>query len=107
VIAIPDGLSPAQKAEALEAGPPNGDAGGGYNNLLSTAGFTDVAISDVTGEYLETAEAWVRAWDSEAVALKHLVGEEAFSERQTARRRAIAAINNGLLTRHLISARKP
>jgi hypothetical protein len=107
VIGLPDGLTAAETAEAMEAGPPNSDADGGYRELLTTAGFVNIETVDVTHEYLETATAWVRAWDDEAVDLMRIVGEEAFAERQSNRRRSIAAIGNGLLVRHLISARKP
>jgi SAM-dependent methyltransferase len=107
VIAVPDGLDRAAHADAVDNGPPHVEAGPGYPALLSAAGFTDIAVSDVSEEFLGTSMAWAREWDAEREALRPLVGPDVYAERQATRKRANRAIADGLLQRLLVSARRP
>ena len=107
VIAIADRLSPDEIATAIEAGPPRVDAGPGYPELMATAGFVDLDVSDVTADYLTTLSAWVREWDAESAALIPIVGAEEFAEQQATRRGAVAAIERGLLRRYLLTGTRP
>lgn len=106
VIALADGLSRNMIAAAIEAGPPEVEAGPGYPRLMTTAGFAAVDMVDVTEDYLMTLRAWVREWDAESTALRRLVGADDFAERQANRRRAIKAVKEGLLRRYLITSAK-
>jgi hypothetical protein len=107
VIAVADGLSAAETNIALDAGPEHIDAGPGYLALMDAAGFEDVEVIDVTGEYLVTLTAWIREWDADSTELEQLMGVEEFAERQTRRRKALATARDGLLQRYLISATRP
>jgi SAM-dependent methyltransferase len=107
VIAIADGLPEDEFDRAVEAGPPNVDAGPGYRDLLAAAGFEGIELTEASDEFLATSAAWVREWDAESLELERLVGIEDFAERQASRRQSIAATKEGLLRRHLISAVRP
>ena len=106
VIAVADDLTTAERHRALEAGPDHVEAGDGYPGMLDAAGFEDVDFSDVTPEYRITLEAWIREWETEAAGITGLLGAGEFEERQQRRHRASAAIDDGLLQRWLISARR-
>ena len=101
------GLSHREIERAVEAGPAYVEAGPGYVVLLRQAGFADIEIVDVTDEYAATLAASIRVRDVEATQLGDLIGMDVFAEGQAGRRRELAAINDGLLQRHLISAARP
>ncbi len=107
VIAPAAGLSPAQLAAAIEAGPEYVSVEPDYLTLLERAGFTGIGVDDITTEYEETASAWIREWDRERAAITRIVGPEDFRDRVVRRRNAVAAIEAGLLVRSLITARVP
>lgn len=107
VIVAADGLSPADRLAALEAGPEYVAVDPGYRALVEMAGFVDVGIDDLTAEYATTAAAWMNEWDREAAELELLLGTDDFRERQARRDRAVGAIGAGLLKRYLITARAP
>lgn len=92
---------------AMEAGPPHLEAGPGYAALLNQAGFASVEIVDVTDEYASTLSRSIRIRETEATQLEDLVGIDVFTEGQAGRRQELAAVNNGLVERHLISAIRP
>lgn len=106
VIAVGDDLSPAERAEAVAAGPDHVETDGSYLDLMRSAGFAAVSRIDVSSGYRQTVAAWIRAWDRESEELRALLGSEAFEERQTRRRRAVAAADRGLLQRWLVVGRR-
>lgn len=103
VISLPEGVGEGL-ARPLDFGPDWVDAGDGYASLTREAGFDDAEIVDLTSEYLNTLEAFIRAWEAEKGTLEHLLGLEEFSERQRRRRRSRVAIREGVLRRYLVSA---
>ncbi|MDJ0925439.1 MAG: hypothetical protein QNJ77_12830 [Acidimicrobiia bacterium] len=106
VIAVAEGLTDEELAEAINAGPPYVTAAPGYPELMSAVRFSQVDIGDVTDGYLETLRAWHSAWRTESVALKRVVGNTDYDERQANRVRSIKAVEDGLLRRYLISGIK-
>ena len=106
VIAVADDLTPAERHRAIDAGPDHVAARDGYPEMLDAAGFDNVEFWDVTAEYRITLEAWIREWEAEAAGIIGLVGAGEFEERQGRRHRASAAVDDGLLQRWLISARR-
>ena len=107
VVAPAAGLSPCEIERTVEAGPAHVEAGPGYAVLLRQAGFADVGIVDVTDEYALTLSASIRAREVEVTQLGDLIGMDVFAEGQAGRRRELAAIHDGLLQRHLVSAARP
>jgi SAM-dependent methyltransferase len=107
VITVADGLSGTERERAVEHGPPHVDSGAGYGALLAAAGFTAVAVLDVTEEFLSTSTAWVSEWEAGSAELSRLVGEEVFVERQATRSEANRVIAAGLLRRSIASAVRP
>jgi hypothetical protein len=76
-------------------------------DLLRRAGFTDIEVTDVTGEFLATARGWFAHASRLERDLRLDGGERAFEERQADRRQIICAIEDGLLSRALIVGMKP
>ncbi len=75
--------------------------------LLERAGFGEVDEVDVTGEYLETARAWLReSWRFEH-ELRQVLGNDEFDRLQRERPVTISAIEDGLLRRSLLVGTKP
>ncbi len=89
----------------MAAGPPFVSAQAGYSDLLAAAGFEEIEEIDVTGEYRETAAAWLRECTGAARDLTAIFGEENFLQGQRERRESLAAIEDGLLRRSLFTAR--
>ncbi|MBA2769246.1 MAG: hypothetical protein H0U35_08975 [Sporichthyaceae bacterium] len=73
--------------------------------LLAAAGFTEVALTDVTGDYLVTVRAWLRARDRHRHDLA-LLDAARLEEQQHDMAEAAAAIEAGLLRRSLVLARR-
>ncbi len=104
-IFIAPGLSPAAHRRAARAGPPV--AGGpDASSLLVRTGFDRVEQVDVTADYLQTTIGWLRAWERYAEELRRPDPAE-FDQRMKDRRRAVAAIEDGLLRRALFVATRP
>ena len=78
-----------------------------YDTMMSTAGFVDVEVVDVTAEYLETLHAWKREWLAEADALIELLGDEEFDRRITNRTYDIENAEAGLNMRYRCFGVKP
>lgn len=72
--------------------------------MLRRAGFDLAVERDVTGDFLDTARAWLRESDLLADVLTALEPAGRFDERQEDRRTMIAAIEAGLLRRTLYVA---
>lgn len=76
--------------------------------LLSRAGFVDVAELDGTDKFRAVAKAWIDQWDEHRDALTAIYGEPEFESRQHDRRLQLHAIEDGLLRRSLfIGTRHP
>jgi hypothetical protein len=74
---------------------------------VEQAGFTDVVDVDVTEDYGRIQVAWLDATETRADEVRQLTSDVEFREAQADRRRARAAIEEGLLRRSLITATRP
>lgn len=75
--------------------------------LLERAGFVAVEETDCTEEFAAVAEAWVDQCDRHHHALADLLGGDELEQRQNERRIQLRAVNDGLLRRSLLVARRP
>jgi len=106
-ILVAPGLDPAQHRRAVRAGPWQVLARRPYPALVQQAGFTDVVDVDVSEDYGRIQAAWLDATEARADAVRQLTSDAELRDAQADRRRAHAAIEEGLLRRSLITARCP
>jgi ubiquinone/menaquinone biosynthesis C-methylase UbiE len=100
-------LTRSQRRRASRDGPicvaiprPNRD-------MLAAAGFVDIGETDCTEDFARVARAWIEQWDGRRPELVKLLGEEAVAQRQADRRAQLRAVEDGILRRSLLWARKP
>jgi cyclopropane fatty-acyl-phospholipid synthase-like methyltransferase len=96
IFVAPD-LPPSAHRRAVAAGPP-APTTPDLAALTARAGFTDVAVTDRTDDYLATARAWLAARQRHRDALRPLDPDD-YDDRVTRGRGAVAAIEAGLLRR--------
>ena len=101
------GLTRAQRRRASRDGPVAVAAGRPHRELLQAAGFTGVTEIDCTADFAATTRAWLRQWDANHQDLVALLGEQAVADRQAERRAQLRAIEDGILARSLLTARRP
>lgn len=106
-IYVTPGLSDAARRRAQRSGPRAVASRREQPTLLRSAGFVDVELTDVTAEFAVTARAWLAEADAHAEQLAAVEAPGAFDERQRERRTQLAAIDDGLLRRGLLSATRP
>lgn len=106
-ILVPPDLSASARREAAAAGPPSVASRGSYPSMLRAAGFTDIEEHDVTRAYLDTARAWLHAIEEAAHELASVEPPERVAERIARRHAGVAAIEDGLLRRSLLTGRRP
>jgi hypothetical protein len=106
-IHIAPGLSDGERRRARAAGPRAVASRASYRILLERAGFIDIAEVDVTGEFIETARAWLDERDRHHDELAALEAPGAFDQRQADHRAQLVATEAGLLRRALLSAIVP
>jgi hypothetical protein len=95
------GLSKRAHRRAVRLGPRAVASRREQAELLEAAGFAEVVETDVTTDFLETARRWVGYATNFEGELRNTLGGELFDEQQTDRRKMIAAIEEGLLSRAL------
>jgi hypothetical protein len=105
-IVVADDLSKSRHRRAVRAGPRAISSTRPMGVLTEAARFERVVVTDVTKEFIETAQAWIDAFGQRQRQLRPLLGPE-FDERQTGRRNMVAAAGEGLLKRLLVSATSP
>lgn len=103
-IHVADDLDARQHRRAVRAGPWQVATRRPYPELVAQAGFVDVDSIDVTQDYARTQRAWLAANESHAVDVRRVTSDREFEMAQGDRRRARAAIEEGLLRRSLITA---
>lgn len=103
-IHLAPGLANAERVRARRSGPRAVEARGEHGSMLGRAGFDVLVEQDVTGEFLDTARAWLRESEMLTDVLTALEPEGGFDERQQDRRTMIAAVEDGLLRRTLYVA---
>lgn len=106
-IHVAPGLDADDRRRAVAAGPPAVDSEGDHDQLLVDAGFIDVAARDRSDDYRTTQLAWIDQTAMHEAHLRELMGDGPYEERREERRRALAAIEAGLLRRTLFLGRRP
>jgi cyclopropane fatty-acyl-phospholipid synthase-like methyltransferase len=103
-IHIADDLDARRHRRAVRAGPFKVATRRPYPELVAQADFHDVVVTDVTTEYARTQRAWLEANESRAAEVRRILSDRDFAMAQADRRYALAAIEDGLLHRSLITA---
>jgi hypothetical protein len=106
-IYIAPGLATADRKRARQSGPIAVGSRSTQTRLLVSAGFAAVAEHDLTPEFAVTARTWLEASETRAAELAPLEPPGAFDQRQRDRRSQLDAIDDGLLRRGLLVARRP
>lgn len=104
--AMPE-LSPADRRRAANTGPPAVLTRSSYSSLLRSAGFDDIAHTDITTEYRSTQQAWNDVQQGRSSVFGLEMSPEAVEQNLAARRAALAAIDAGLLRRSQYAATRP
>ena len=108
VIHLAPQLSPQQRRQAVDAGPPAvATRSRSYVSLLSSAGFVDVDQIDVTATYAQTQRTWLHHAHGLAGELAATEPPGAFAQRVDDHIAAADAVDQGLLRRSLLVARRP
>lgn len=100
------GLTGRRRRRASGAGPVAVLTARTHNELLEAAGFVDVRVEDRTDEFAQTTRAWLVESVSRADGLRTVLGDAVFDERQADRTAQLRAIEDGLLQRSLVTARR-
>ena len=100
-------LSPAERRRAQRSGPRAVASRSDQLQLLTSAGYVDVEMIDLSAEFATTARAWLEGWEANAEELSALDSPGAFAQRQHERQVQQRAIDDGLLRRGLFSATSP
>lgn len=98
VIAVPIGLDPETRQEAIETGPPFVDSTAPYPEMIEKAGWQILAHENVTEEYRRSLGVLADAFDEDK-DLAQSLGTEVVREASAHRRQQIAAIEAGWLIR--------
>ncbi len=100
------GLTATQRRRASRDGPIAVATARPHRQLLEAAGFSQVTETDYTPEFAATTRAWIHQWDANHFDLVALLGEQVVQQRQAERRAQLHAIEDGILTRSLFTARR-
>jgi cyclopropane fatty-acyl-phospholipid synthase-like methyltransferase len=103
-IHVADDLDAGRHRRAVRAGPWQVATRRPYPELVTQAGFRDVAVIDVTEDYARTQQAWLEANESRAADVRRIISDRDFATARADRRYALAAIGEGLLRRSLVTA---
>jgi hypothetical protein len=106
-IHVADDLDAARHRRAVRAGPWQVATRRPYSELVVQAGFREVVVIDATPDYARTQRAWLEANESRAADVQQILSASEFATAQADRRFALAAIEDGLLRRSLITAMRP
>ena len=106
-IEVAPGLTEAARRRALRSGPRAVGTRSTYERLLASAGFVDIDAVDVTASFIDTARTSIDLRAEHADELAALEPPGSFETRQADNRAQLAATEDGLLRRSLISAVRP
>ena len=101
VIYLPTGLSAADHAEALGAGPPFVEAEATYEAMLAQTGWKITSHVDLTSEFAQSMRRMAEMQEAKAGALVELSGADAARDWLARIREKIPAIKRRLLLRGL------
>lgn len=105
VISIPQGLTRAEHARAVDSGPPFVEAECEYPKLLERTGWMVIDRVDVSADYEETGRRYVREVQTRTDELSALLGESKVRELLSKRQRSVEAVAEGLIRRDIFVAR--
>jgi len=105
-IVVAEDLSRSQHRRAARMGPRAVSSTRPIGALMETAGFEAIEVRDVTEDFTATAQAWFDAFAVRSRELKPVLRNE-FDDRQKGRKEMIAAVDEGLIQRLLVSASAP
>ncbi len=106
-IFIPQGLSEADYRRAARASRTSVTSSRReQQDLLRSAGFAEIAETDVTDEFLRITRALLEARERHSAELRASEGESEFARGQAWRRTRVAVIEGGLLRRSLFVAER-
>lgn len=106
-ISIAPDLDAAARRRARQSGPRAVSSRAGQRRLLESAGFVDIDELDVSAAFADTARAWIEGRAAHGEALAALEAPGAFDERLMDSRAMLAAVEDGLLRRGILSAVRP
>ena len=105
-IVVAEGLSKSDHRRAARMGPRAVNSTRPMGSLMQSAGFKEVEFTDVTEDFIETAQAWFDAFAARERELRPLFCDQ-FDDRQEGRRDMIVGTGEGLLRRLLVGATTP
>ena len=105
-ITVAPGLSKPAHRLAVRLGPRAITSTRPLDVLMSAAGFADVELTDVTGEFLEVARAWQAEFVQHERELREFMGDE-WEERLHDRAALIRGVEQDLLRRVLVTGTAP
>jgi hypothetical protein len=101
-IIVAPGLTKSAHRRAVRLGPRAIASTRPLDALMSSAGFVDVDVTDVTQDFLDTARGWNREFRRHERELRGILGHE-LDEIQSHCRARIRGVREGLLRRVLVS----
>ncbi len=104
VISVVPGLSAADYATAVTAGPPCVEADMAYQDMLGLSGWDIADHRDITGLYNRTLRRVYEQETSHRDALRELIGATALADKLGRRQRALNAVEGGLIRRDMFVA---
>jgi len=104
VISIAPGLSTADRARAVEAGPPHIEAKFEYPQMLEASGWRILERIDLSAAYETTGRRHIREVQARAEQMKALIGEAEFDDLLVRRNRNVDAVAEGIVRRDLFVA---
>jgi hypothetical protein len=106
-ISITPGLGPEARRHVRSVGPRAVASRASQPGLLTSAGFIDIDEIDITPAFVQTTRAWIDQRAQHADELAALEAPGAFEQRQRDHRSQLAATEDGLLRRTMLSATRP
>ena len=105
-IVVAKGLSKVEHLRAARLGPRAVSTTRPLGVLMKAAGFQGIEVTDVTKDFIETAQSWFDAFAARECELRPLFCDQ-FDDRQRGRLDMIVGTGEGLLRRLLVSATAP
>lgn len=105
VIYVAPGLSGADHARAVDAGPPFIDADREYPELLAGTGWEVIDRYDLSAAYEDTGRRHLREVEDRETALREFWGDAGYEETIDKRNRNLAAVAEGIVRRDLYAVR--
>lgn len=99
--------SAADRRRAAVNGPSAAASRLDHARMLEAAGFTAVAETDVTDQFIETASIWLEGRTQHAAQLAELEGAECFEGRLRESREQLRLTKTGVIRRSLFVAMRP